>query len=255
LASRDTSIGSSAGIEISNSTIAIVGTVALFGIGAHLLGKWLAPRPQQHAVHVARQTEEPTIFEAMYGEAVATASHPETVHRNADRVQAAIKQRTPRIQQLVSRAHNGDIGPDKVAEGVRNNVQDVMDQLEIPTDPHPSAASPELKTLFEAQRQSHLTHQFNVPGGLILDPSERRWLDHQAMSYAVTRDPQARVVARDAARDAREAARLGALRQRQAQRQAQIHARELEQLGDINQRTARLDSRADILENKLTGVV
>lgn len=249
------SIGSLPGIEISNSTIAIVGTVALFGIGAHLLGQWLAPRKEHHAIHVARQTEEPTIFEAMYGEAVATASHPESVHRNADRVHAAIRQRTPRIQELISRAHNGDIGPDKVAEGVRNNVQDVMDQLEIPTNPHPSAASPELIKLFNNQRQHHLTNHFAVPGGLILDPYERRYLDHQAMALAAQTDPQARVLANESARQARDTARLGALRQHHAQRQAHIQARELEQLTDLQQRGARLSAKEDILQNRLIGVV
>ncbi len=209
------------GIEISNSVVAIVGTVALVGIGAHLLGKWLAPKPD-HAIHVARQTDEPTIYEAMYGEAVATATHPETVHRNADRVHAAIRQRSPRIQELVGRAHRGDIGPDQVAEGVRANVHDVLDQLEIPSNPHPSAASPELIRLFHNQRQHHLTNRFAVPGGLILDPYERRYLEHQSMALVGETDPQMRVMLADRQRQAKDRQRLAGLRQHQAHRQSVI---------------------------------
>lgn len=219
---------------VSNDVVAIIGGVAIIGIGAHLVNSLL--RPKQRAFDIEHKTDEPTLMEAMYGEITASASHPEQVHSNQDRVQAAIKQRIPRMQHLAQKAKDGVIGPDKVAEGIHNNARDVLEQLEIPSQPHPTSAPPALVELFKNQRKEHLTNRYNVPGGLILDPYERRWLEKEAMSYQATTDPVDRVARRDAARDAAEAARLARIREAHADRQQYIAARYMEEQQDRLQR-------------------
>lgn len=226
--------GSRAGVVfgVSNEVIGIIGGVAIIGIGAHLLGEWL--RPKQHfSRDMGSGGEKPVIVDAMYGECAAAATHPDQVHRNKDRVMASIKQRIPRLQQLVER-HGND--PMKLAEGIHRNARDVLEDMEIPSQPHPSAAPPELVRLFQAQRQDNMARDYHYPGQLIIDPAERSYLENEAMSYAVTTDPVQRFRKKEELRDMAEIQRLAYLRQKYAERHAYIQQKDIEHLQDKAER-------------------
>lgn len=211
---------------VSNDVVAIIGGVAIIGIGAHLLGEILKPRPQfSHTSNLGSGGgETPTLIESMYAECADSATHPEQVHRNKDRVLAAIKQRIPRLQTLTERYAKGKIGRDKIGQGIQRNARDVLDQLEIPSEPHPSAAPPALVRLFEEQRQHHMSRQYHHPGQLILNGAERKYYENEAMSYAVTTDPVERQRKKDNIKAQAEMQRLAALRAAHAARQAAIQS-------------------------------
>lgn len=219
---------------ISNEVVAIIGGVAIIGIGAHLLGSWLKPKPAPIVETIRSGPNEtpPTVIDAMYGEIANNATNPNQVHANRDRVHAGIKQRMPRLQQLSERFSKGEIGPHKLAQGIHRNASEVMEDLGIPQGPHPASASPILVKLFQKQREELTAGRYHHPGDLILNTPERRYLEHQAMSYAATTDPVQRQIKKDQIQDARHAARLAALQQMHAQRQAFVNAKQLEQIQD-----------------------
>ena len=93
-------------------------------------------------------------------------------------------QRAPHIKELIMKGHNGQYGPGKMAEGVQNMAEDILLQFDIPSRPHDSAANPRLVQLFKNQRREGINYRYAVPGGLVLDPAERQYLDKEIMSYA-----------------------------------------------------------------------
>lgn len=234
MANEDRRNGAGVVFGVSNEVIAIIGGVAIIGIGAHLLGEWLKPKRPRiiETIRSGPDSMPPTIIDAMYGEIADNATNPSQVHANRDRVHAAIKQRIPRLQQLSDRHAKGEIGPDKLAQGIQRNAHDVMDDLGIPSSPHPAAASPPLVKLFQNQRAAEMSRRYYAPGQLILNTPERRYLEHQAMSMAATTDPIERHRKKEAIKDAREAARLAALTQKHQERQQFILQKHLEQIQD-----------------------
>ena len=182
-------VGLGVGASASNTAVAVGGTVLLALIGGHLITKlaeehhhkqWRKQRPH----HVVGVMNHRHVMDSIYDECLNSASHPHTVHRNRDRIYHAMHQRAPHIKELIMKGHNGQYGPGKMAEGVQNMAEDILLQFDIPSRPHDSAANPRLVQLFKNQRREGINYRYAVPGGLVLDPAERQYLDKEIMSYA-----------------------------------------------------------------------
>lgn len=213
-----------AGLKVSDPAVGVVGLVALGAIGAHLISSILSPK--RRALKVAEKTSTPSIHEAMFSEIEAMASDPGMVGRNADRVNEALKQRRDYIKTLREKVNSGHISHQNFAEAIQQHASDVMDQLGIPQSPHPSALHPDYMKNYKSHRVSQIMQDMAVPGGLILDPEEKAFVEHQQMSYPAQVDNTKRFALNEAAKLQAENARLNLLRQRirnsQAHRQAII---------------------------------
>lgn len=200
------------GFGLSNVAVAVIGSVAIGAIGAHLLQSIFAPKPRHYTPVFNTERESIDMADTLFGEVLANTSHPSSVTQNADRVHTAIKQRLPRIKYLLDRKHRGEIGSHKIAEGIHNNAQDIIDELGIPSNPHPAAMSPNVLDDIKRARKHDLANVNVPPGGLILNPFERRYADHQAMSYQGITDPVMKVHRKEQINKARQLQRLQELR-------------------------------------------
>ena len=227
MATNGTGQGFGFGLNVSNAAIGVGGLVVLGAIGAHLISNiWAGPK--KRALTVAHKTSEPTMMETMFAEAQAMATDPTVVGRNADRVAEAVKQRRDYIKTLRDKLHSGQISHQHFAHAMQQHASDVLDQLGIAQNPHPTSLPSDSIQLFKNQRIGGMTDRFAVPGGMILDPEERAWLEHQTMSYQGSADESTRFHLQETARKQAEEARLAALRlrwrERQAGRQVMIQA-------------------------------
>lgn len=183
------------GFGISNTAVGVAGAVALALIGGYTITKLAKEnmekhywRGRHHGIHHAHQWQgvmsHRHIMDSIYNECVMNASHPETVHKNRDRIYRAIHQRAPHVKELIMKGHKGEYGPGKMAEGIQNMSEDILLQFDIPQKPHESAANPRLVQLFKNQRHNDINYRYSIPGGLVLDPYERQYLDKEILSYA-----------------------------------------------------------------------
>ena len=200
-----------AGLKVSDPAVGVVGLVALGAIGAHLVTSILSG-PKRRALTVAHKTSTPSIHEAMFGEIQAMATDPGIVNRNADRVNEALKQRRDYIKTLREKVNSGLITQQQFVEGIQQHASDVMDQLEIPQGPHPASHHPDHMKLWKNFRASQLQQDLATPGGLILDPEERAFVEHQQMAYPAQVDQTNELALREATKKQMEAQRLEVLR-------------------------------------------
>lgn len=186
-------IGVGIGAQASTGAVAVVGTVALALIGGHLISEAIHHHhKKQYWRHHRRQALHPHhgvmshrhVMDSIYNECIMSASHPATVHKNRDRIYRAIHQRAPHVKELLLKGHSGRYGPHRMAEGIQNMSEDILSQFEIPQRPHESAANPRLVQAFKNQRHNDINYRYSVPGGLVLDPYERQYLDKEILSYA-----------------------------------------------------------------------
>lgn len=210
------------GLKVSNAAIGVGGLVMLGAIGAHLITSVLTGK-KQRAETVAVKTSTPSIHEAMFGEAQAMATDPTVVDRNADRVNEALKQRRDYIQILRQKVQNGQIDLSQFTDAIQQHSSDVLDQLGIAQNPHHSAVHPEHVKAHKQFRQHKLMDQFTVPGGMILDPEEKSYVEHLKMKYSYPGETE-RFAAREAALKQAEQTRLNMLRQRYREQQAHLQA-------------------------------
>lgn len=207
-----------AGLKLSNPAIAVGGLVVLGVVSAHLISNILNG-PKKRALNVEAKTSPATMHEAMFGEIQAMATDPSMVDRNADRVNEAIKQRRDYMKSLKEKLNRGEIGYQQLSDALQQHASDVMEQLEIPQNPHQASVHPDSLNLFKEHRRHHLTSKFAVPGGLMLDPEERAFIEHQKMAYSYQGTEQDRQATKDIIKDQIIAQRLAELRARQRERQ------------------------------------
>lgn len=183
--------GTGIGFGISNEAVAVAGAVGLALIGGYVVSNVaheLIHKKYWHGKHRANYIHgimsHRHVMDSIYDECLNSASHPRTVHQNRDRIYRAIHQRAPHVKELVMKGHNGVYGPHKMAEGIQNMSEDILMQFDIPQKPHESAANPRLVQAFKNQRRNDINYRYSVPGGLVLDPHERQYLDKEILSYA-----------------------------------------------------------------------
>lgn len=182
-------VGVGASVGVSNTVFAVGGTVLLALIGGHVITQLANANRKKHywkhrPHHWKGIMSHRHIMDEIYHECLQRCSHPMTVHKNRDRIYRAIHQRAPHVKELIMKAHNGKYGPHKMAEGIQNMSEDILVQFDIPQKPHESAANPRLVQLFENQRHNDINYRYSIPGGLVLDPYERQYLDKEVLSYA-----------------------------------------------------------------------
>lgn len=202
-----------AGLKISNPAIGIGGLVLIGAIGAHLISGIFA---KNRVMTVEHKTSLPSIHEAMFGEVRAMATDPTMVDRNADRVNEALKQRRDYIKTLREKVKNGQISHQQFASAIQQHSSDVLDQLGMPQNPHPSSFHQDGVNWFKQHRISQLQKDFAAPGGLLLDPEEQAYVEHQLLSYPAETN---RFALKEAVKKQAENARLTLLRQKRREHQ------------------------------------